>query len=392
MGDKDKFELEKSDNHVNYHSPDSMPSDWRFSSANIANSSLGLVPTDNQMPVCREDLVGVSSCSSASMVDSFGPGLWDHTTNPQNLGFSEVSVQNNASTSNPIGIRKSGPASLRTGLVKTLDIGWNPPSSMLKGGIFLPTAPGVLPQSLSQFPADSAFIERAARFSCFNGGNFSDIVNPFGIPESMHLYSRGGGMMQGPQEFFAGTGLKSVSGGQGHKNVMNMGDTSKATSLSVEPVATEGSPLKNGRKIGSLVRSHDEGKLGAGGSGNESEEADFSGGGCQKEQCMLEGNGGELSAKSLGSKKRKRNGQVETLFANFFLILLALGLNSCFFCCRIPTLITAREPNNLSKLQRITLKFNRWTKVQLQLPIRPLGNKVNKDLKLQIHQKKNIFM
>ncbi|KAG8652317.1 transcription factor bHLH49 [Manihot esculenta] len=309
MCDKDKLELDKrNDNHVDYHLPAGVPSDWRFSSASIANSSLGLVSTDNQMPVCRGDLVG-TSCSSAPMVDSFSPGLWDHTTNSQNLGFCDIGVQNSASTSNPIGIRKGCPPSLRSCIDKAPDIGWNPPSSMLKDGIFFPTAPGVLPESLSQFPADSTFIERAARFSCFNGGNFSDMVNPYGIPEPMDLYSRGGGMMQGPQEFFAGTGLKSVSGGQGHKNVMNMGDTSKATSLSVEPVATEGSPLKNGRKIGSLVRSHDEGKLGAGGSGNESEEADFSGGGCQKEQCMLEGNGGELSAKSLGSKKRKRNGQ-----------------------------------------------------------------------------------
>ncbi|KAF2312764.1 hypothetical protein GH714_039942 [Hevea brasiliensis] len=268
MGDKDKFELEKrSDNHINYHSPDSMPSDWRYSSANVANSSLGLVSTDNQMPVCRGDLVGVSSCSSASMVDSFSPGQWDHPTNSQYLGFCDISVQNNASTSNPMGIRKGGPASLRTGLDKTLDIGWNPPSSMLKGGIFLPTAPGVLPQSLSQFPEDSAFIERAA------------------------------------------SGLKSLSVVQGQKNVMNMGDSSRDTSLSVEHVAIEGSPLKNEKKSGSLVRSHDEAKQGVGGSGNESEEAEFSGGGRQDKPSKLEGNGGEQSAKSPASKKRKRNGQ-----------------------------------------------------------------------------------
>ncbi|KAJ9163453.1 hypothetical protein P3X46_023120 [Hevea brasiliensis] len=307
MGDKDKFDLEKrSENHINYHLPGSVPSDWRFSGANIANSSLGLVSTDNQMPVCRGDLVG-ASCSSASMVDSFSPGVWDHPTNTQNLGFCDINVQHNASTINPIGIRKGGPASLRSGIDKTLDIVWNPPSSQLKGGIFLPTTPGALPQSLSQFPADSAFIERAARFSCFNGGNFSDVVNPLGIPEPMDLYSRGGGMMQVPHEVFAGSGLKSIPGGQGQKNVMNMGDSSKDASLSVEHVATEGSPLKNERRSGSFVRSHDEAKQG--GSGNESEETEFSGGGRQEEQSMLEGNGGELSAKSPGSKKRKRNGQ-----------------------------------------------------------------------------------
>lgn len=310
MGDGDKFELEKrSDNPINYHSPGSMPSDWRFSPANITNSSLDLVSTDNQMPACRGDLVGASSCSSAPMVDSFSAGLWDHPTNPQNLVFCDINVQNNVSTSNPIEIRKGGPGSLRGGIDKMLDMGWNPPSSMLKAGIFLPSAPGVLPQSLSQFPADSAFIERAARFSSFNGGNFSDMMNPFGIPESMGLYSRGGGMVQGPQEVFVCGGLKSVSGGQSQKNVMNVGETSKDASLSVEHVAIEGSPLKNERKSESLVRSHDEGKQSVGGSGNDSEEAEFSGGGHQDEPSMLEGNGGELSAKSLGSKKRKRSGQ-----------------------------------------------------------------------------------
>ncbi|XP_012080486.1 transcription factor bHLH49 isoform X2 [Jatropha curcas] len=310
MGDKDKFELEKrSDNNLNYHSPGSMAQDWRFSSTNITNSSLGLVSTDNQMPACRGDLVGVSSCSSASMVDSFSPGLWDHSANSQNLGFCDINLQSNASTSNPIGIRKGGPGSSRGGIDKMLDMGWTSPSSMLKAGMFLPSVPGVLPQSLSQFPTDSAFIERAARFSSFNGGNFSDMVNPFGISESMALYSRGGGMMQGPQEIFAGSGLKAVSGGQSQKNVMNLGEGSKDASLSVEHVAIGGSPLKNERRSESLVRSHDEAKQAVGGSGNDSEEAEFSGGGHQDEPSMLEGNGGELSAKSFGSKKRKTNGQ-----------------------------------------------------------------------------------
>eukprot|EP00257_Ricinus_communis_P014388 XP_015572050.1 transcription factor bHLH49 isoform X2 [Ricinus communis] len=309
MSDMDKLELEKrGDNPINYHSPANMTSDWRFGSSNITNTSLGLVPTDNQMPVCRGDLLGASSCSTASMVDSFGPGLWDHSTNSLNLGFCDINVQNHPSTSNTIGHRKSGPTSLRVGTDKALQMGWNPPSSMLKGGIFLPSAPGVLPQSLSQFPADSAFIERAARFSCFNGGNFSDMMNPFGIPESMGLYSRSGGMMQGPQEVFAASGLKTVTGGQGQNNVTIVGETSKDASMSIEHVAIEG-PLKNERKSDSLVRSNDEAKQGAGGSGDESEEAEFSGGGGQEEASTLEGNGMELSAKSLGLKKRKRNGQ-----------------------------------------------------------------------------------
>ena len=51
-------------------------------------------------------------------------------------------------------------------------------------------------------------------------------------------------------------------------------------------------------------------KKAAGGSGNDSDEAESSGGSGQDEPSMLEGNCGELSAKSLGPKKRKRSGQV----------------------------------------------------------------------------------
>ncbi|KAG5237029.1 basic helix-loop-helix family protein [Salix suchowensis] len=278
-------------------------------SSNIPNSSLGLVPTDNLMSVCRGDLVGAASCSSSSVIDSFGPAMWEHPTNSQNLVFCDINAQNIASSSNTVGIGKGFPFSSRNGIDRTLEMGWNPPNSMLKGGIFLPNAPGMLPQSLSQFPADSAFIERAARFSCFNGGDFGDMVNPFGVPESMGLFSRGGGMMQGPGEVFVGSGMKSVSGAQTQKNVMNAGEASKDVSMSADHMATEGSPLKNETKRETLARSRDESKKGAGGSGNDSDEAEFSGGSGQDEQSMLEGNCGELSAKSLGSKKRKRSGQ-----------------------------------------------------------------------------------
>uniref|UniRef100_A0A6M2ESN0 BHLH domain-containing protein n=1 Tax=Populus davidiana TaxID=266767 RepID=A0A6M2ESN0_9ROSI len=310
MSDKDKFELEKSiDNPINYHSTGGLSSDWRFNSTSIPNSSLGLVPIDNQMSVCRGDLAGAASCSSASVIDSFGPAMWEHPTNSQNLVFCDINVQNIASSSNTVGIGKGAPSSLRNCIDRTLEMGWNPPNSMLKGGIFLPNAPGVLPQSLSQFPADSAFIERAARFSCFNGGDFGDMVSPFGVPESMGLFSRGGGMMQGAGEVFVGSGMKSVSGGQAQKNVMNAGEASKDVSMSVDHMATEGSPLKNETKRESLARSRDEAKKGVGGSGNDSDEAEFSGGSGQDEPSLLEGNYGELSAKSLGSKKRKRSGE-----------------------------------------------------------------------------------
>lgn len=49
-------------------------------------------------------------------------------------------------------------------------------------GLFLPTNIGSLPPALSDFPIDSSFIERAAKFSNFNAGNFSTLLgNPSGF-------------------------------------------------------------------------------------------------------------------------------------------------------------------------------------------------------------------
>lgn len=310
MSDKDKLVLEKrNDNPMDHHSPN-MSSDWQFSGANLGNAALNLVPTGNPLAV------GSSSCSSSPVVDSFNQTIWDHPTNSQNLGYCNIDVQNNASSSNTLGIRKGSSASLRSCIDRPLDMGWNPASSMIKGGIFLPNVPGIFPQSLSQFPADSAFIERAARFSSFSGGNFCDMMNTFGTPEPTGLYSRAGGMMQGPQEVFAGSGLKLPSGGQSLKNEMNVAEVSKDATLSVEYGATDGSALKNERKGESLVNSHGEAKQGVGGSGGDSDEDEFSGGGGQDEPSAIAGTGGKPSAKCLSSKKRKRNGQVETILSN----------------------------------------------------------------------------
>ncbi|GLT34554.1 hypothetical protein SLA2020_090630 [Shorea laevis] len=301
MSENDKFELEKgNENAMSYESP-SMSSGWQFSSVSLTNTSIGLVPIDNHNPMA----IGASS-ASASMVNSFGPNLWELPSSSQNSKFSGANVSNGANTANTMGIRKGGPASLRGGIDRSFDMGWNPSSSMLKGGIFLPAASGMLPHGLSQFPADSGFIERAAKFSSFNGGNFSDMVNPFGIPESMGVYSRGGGMMQGQQGVLKSGGLKPVSALQSQKNELNAREASKDASLHVENKTTEGSPLKNERKSESLARSNGEAKQGVGGSGNESDETEFSGGGGR-------GQDEPSSSKGLSSKKRKRSGQDDGL-------------------------------------------------------------------------------
>ncbi|CAN1816535.1 Transcription factor bHLH49 [Linum perenne] len=308
ISEKDKLELEKrnADNSMNYQSSVGLSSDWRFGGANVANSALGLVPNDGQMAACRGDIVGgAASCSSAAMGESFGgpPGIWDHQASSQNMGFCDmINGQNPGGSGTPLGMLKGG----------ALGMGWNPPSSMLRSGIFLPNPHGILPPSLSQLPADPAFIERAARFSCFGSGQFSDMAHPFGMSEAMGLYSRGGGMMQVPQEVFTGSGSQSLSGGQAQRNMMmNPGECSIEVtdgSVRMDRARTEGSPLKSERRSESIVRSQDEVKPSVVRSGNDSDEAEFSGGG-QDDTTVMEGNGGKVSRKGLDSKKRKRNGQ-----------------------------------------------------------------------------------
>ncbi|KAK6921847.1 Myc-type, basic helix-loop-helix (bHLH) domain [Dillenia turbinata] len=304
LGDKDKFELEKgSEDPSNFH-PSGISLDWRFESANLANTSTGLVPTGNSMSVCKEDLVGSSSCSSASMVESFYPSLWEQPTNQNTLGFCDMIVQTTASTSSALGFRKGLPGSFRAGIEKNLDQAWNPQGTMIKGGMFLPSAAAKLPQSLSQFPADSAFIERAARFSCFNSGNFSDMMNPFNMPDSISPYTKGARMMSGPQEILGGN--RFLAEEQSQRNDQGAVGGSNTVSMSVDHVAIEGNPQKNE----SPRRSHDEAKKGVGVSGNESDEAEFCGGGAQEEASILDCAGGQPSPnKGIGLKKRKRGGQ-----------------------------------------------------------------------------------
>ncbi|KAL5723383.1 hypothetical protein ACHQM5_006790 [Ranunculus cassubicifolius] len=303
LGDKEKFGLEKrSGDPLEYHSPN-VTSDWRFNDANLASQPLGLVATENSNSNSKGDLMG------ASMVDSFCPSsLWDHQ-GAQNLGFIDGNVhQDNASTSNNTLIGKGIPVASRSGM-ESLDMGWNSPNLMLRGGGYLQNNARTLPPSLSQFPADSGFIERAARYSCFSGGNFGDIVNPFNISESLNPYSKVGGSIQGPQEVLAANGMNSLMGAESQKNDLKMAESSKDLSMSIEHGAAGVSPVKNDMEKGAYVRPSDDGRQGRGMSSNESGEAEFSGGGGggQGEQSMLESDGGEPA--SYKGKKRKRSGQ-----------------------------------------------------------------------------------
>lgn len=307
MAEKDILEAEKRNGDlVQYHSTN-MPSAWQLSGDNLSNASMGLISSGNPMPVCKGgDTMEPPSCSNAPMIDSFCPTMWDQPSTSHNLGFSDNNVQHNTNTSNALGNRTVGLGPLRPSLDSMVGMGWTPPNAMLKG-MFIPDAPGFLPQSLAHFPADSGFIERAARYSCFSSGNFNEILNPFNISESLNSYSTGLAPMLGSQETLMGNGLKSISGMQPQKNEMKMAESSKHVPLPAEGGASEVKPLKNEKKSESLVKSHDEAKGGVGASGNVSDEAEFSGRDGQEE---LEGAGGESSSKGVGSKRRKRCCQV----------------------------------------------------------------------------------
>ncbi|KAK4373269.1 hypothetical protein RND71_008653 [Anisodus tanguticus] len=257
MVSKDDTELEKSEDALNFQSPN-MSSDWQLSGSNLTNASMEMVPNSNPM------------------VDSFCASVWEHPTSSSNLGFCDTNNQMNPGTINALG---------------TSAFGWTQPNAMLKGGTFIPPTTGMVPQSLAQLPADSGFIERAARFSCFSGGNIGDMMNPFTVPNSSNTYHNGLAFRH-PQEVLAGNG-KAAPG--------NAVESSEDVSLPLEHVATDRRPLKNEKNI-SFVRTRDEAKECVGISGNESDETD-----CSSHQEEVEG--GDSSAKGLGLKKRKRSGQ-----------------------------------------------------------------------------------
>ncbi|XP_038893095.1 transcription factor bHLH49 isoform X2 [Benincasa hispida] len=314
IDDRDKFRLESSiEDSINCSN--SMSSDWRCGETTLMSMPIGLVFPGNVDVVRNQDMVGCSS-STAPVVESFSSTIWEQAANCQNLGICNIQGHNNnSSTSNTIAIRKASgcPVSLSSDIDRTLDISWNPSHNMLKGGVYLPNIPGVLPPSLSQLPADSSFIERAARFSCFSGGNFGDIVGHFNIPEPMGVFSRGMGVI--PERWDEiprnGLGLVSGTGGQSQRNMVNS-ECSKPVSLTNEHGATErGSP-----KSGSPLKLDDRGKHAVDGSANESDEAEFSSGDGSGEPRTLEATCKELSAKSLGLRKRKRSGQIELDRAN----------------------------------------------------------------------------
>ncbi|CAI9761826.1 unnamed protein product [Fraxinus pennsylvanica] len=266
------------ENPINYHATN-MSSDWPLNENILTNTSLGIIPTGNS-------IVESSVCSSALMADSFCPQIWDQPVSVQSLGYCDVNVPNNARTKDNF-----GPTSASTGWI---------PDAILRECMYLPTFPGMVPQSMPHFLADSSCIEREARFSCFSGENFGDMMNRYIVPENLNSNSHVLASMQGQHDVFASGGRK-----------MSMTESSKEAFLPSE-YGTEGSPLKNKKTIESSPFSRVEAKLGVGTLANDSNEVEFSSRGDQE----LEGSPRESSGKGLGSKKRKRTEQNRELDEN----------------------------------------------------------------------------
>ncbi|CAF1905507.1 transcription factor bHLH49 isoform X1 [Brassica napus] len=169
VNEKEEFSGEK--RNTSYDSADNHPSDWRIPGSNPVSAPFGSYSTENLI---------TASCSPSQMMDSFGQTLWYDPTNLQAVGYGGFSGGHPSSSSS---------SCFRGNMDRSLEMGWSMPNLLPpKGnGLFLPNASSFLPPSMAQLPADSGFVERAARFSLF-----SDMVNqPLAKPESVGLFLEG---------------------------------------------------------------------------------------------------------------------------------------------------------------------------------------------------------
>uniref|UniRef100_A0A1D1YGF0 Transcription factor bHLH49 n=1 Tax=Anthurium amnicola TaxID=1678845 RepID=A0A1D1YGF0_9ARAE len=267
LGEQDHFGMEKnSEDHLSYRGSTGMSADWR----------LGDPQPQMGLAACQGDQMGSSSsCAPVSMADSFGPRHWSRPTNSQSLAFCDAATAT-------VPTRNPAPVPSR------VEVGWNPPDPVPRGGTFLQNGAGVLPPGLSQFPADTAFIERAARFSCFSGVGFGGLVNPFGVGEPLSPYP--------------GNTQRGLPGGQSQRKDVIVGEASQTASISADTAFNGGSPVKTVAQR-DIVSTHGVGNL-----GQDSGEPEFSGGG-REEAPNSDNTVGEPSSKGFCARKRKRGVQ-----------------------------------------------------------------------------------
>lgn len=245
------------------------PVDWRISDSN----PIVLYPPENPMS------------APSQMMDSFRQNLW------HDGGFN---VHTDAGTS------------FRGNVDRPLEMGWN----------------------MAQFPSDSGFIERAAKFSFFGCGSFGEMMmnqQSHGVPESTGLFVQ---------------------------------DTQIAS----------GSKLGNGPSNKDASKVVKDGSNGL--SNNVSEDSQSSGGNGHDAKCM------ETSSKDLNTKKRKRTGKVEICSALlYFVFCIFWPYADNVSVGRILNLISHIEVSNLVKNKKI--KSRKMSKVQIQMLTRQtVGNKL----------------
>ncbi|WOL12113.1 transcription factor bHLH49-like [Canna indica] len=230
--------------------------DWQ-----LRNPSISLV-SGNPSAMSQRNQRGSSSCSTLPMDDPFSTGLWNLSTKSTEL---DLCKNNSPGNSNPI-TGNSG-----------FNVEWNSSESMSigVGGALLQASAGILHPSLSHFPADSGFIERAARFSSFSTSNVGGVMNPFSLAQPQNAYA---------------DASRDDSGAQIQKNEINMMEAAKKASFSTDHGSKNDSPMKEQKEKDNLY-----------------------GVARQEGQTNLATSAGNSSSNELGTTKRKRSNEDMTL-------------------------------------------------------------------------------
>lgn len=296
LNEKDKLSSEKIYGEgLNIHLAN-LASDWQFGA-------------NQQNPFHSGSSVGAStSCVPASMGDSFSPHVWDHPHSQNFSSMGESNVHTSSGSSYLVPGRMLSPcSSSKSGFDRPLEYGWNSSNSLPKGTIFLQTGAGILHQSLSQFPSDSGFVERAARLSCFGSENFGDTVNPFQnmeplIPISASENTHGA-------DIPLSSNVKLSSETQSEKGE-SLSGAPRYVSLHIDHGTTIGSLEKDDEDVETLVKTSNEENFRSGTKPNENGIAEFSGNG-QSDPSM---NSIREPEKEASTKKRKKSFQVKDIF------------------------------------------------------------------------------
>ncbi|CAL9042062.1 unnamed protein product [Musa banksii] len=193
-----------------------------------SNPSISFISHNSSVSVGQGTQIG-------SMTDAFSTGLWNLPTESTSLGLCKNSLRE---SSNQISI----------------------------GGVLLRAGSGILQPSSSHFPSDSAFIERAARFSCIDASNLGGMMNLFGAdpsPNSHHNASRMNSGVVADASFSTDHGSKNDSAMEEQKEKDNFDGIAALSSESSLPDFTgahQEHPTGNSSKM-KMKRSNEDMRL-----------------------------------------------------------------------------------------------------------------------------------